>query len=211
MFRKEYPLNRFNQLQTAAMKNFTTGLNIALVLAVAVLFYLQFSNKKTSVGSSNTVAAAPGSFKIAYFEMDSIENHYEYFKEVRNILRAKDQDNGRQLGEMKNTFVAKYQELQKNAQAMTQAELAAKQQELGQMEKTFQNKEQMLNQELQNESFKRLQEVKKRIEDYLKEYNKDKGYAYVFTGSPDLIYLKDTAYNITSDLILGLNAQAKKK
>jgi len=203
--------SEFPKFQTVAMKNFNTGLNIALVLAVAVLFYLQFSNKKSQAGSNSSVAAAPGGFKIAYFEMDSIENHYEYFKEVRNILRAKDQDNGRQLGEMKNTFVSKYQELQKNAQAMTQAELAAKQQELGQMEKTFQNKEQMLNQELQNESFKRLQEVKKKIEDYLKEYNKNKGYAYVFTGSPDLIYLKDTAYNITSDLIVGLNAQAKKK
>ena len=80
MFRKEYPLNRFKQLQTAAMKNFTTGLNIALVLAVAVLFYLQFSNKKTSAGTSSAVAATPGSFKIAYFEMDSIENHYDYFQ-----------------------------------------------------------------------------------------------------------------------------------
>ena len=80
-----------------------------------------------------------------------------------------------------------------------------------QMEKTFQNKEQMLNQDLQNESFKRLQEVKKKVEDYLKEYNKDKGYSYVFTSSPDLIYLKDSVYNITSDLIKGLNNQYKKK
>ncbi|OZA68811.1 MAG: outer membrane chaperone Skp, partial [Sphingobacteriia bacterium 39-39-8] len=40
------------------MKNFTTGLNIALVLAVAVLFYLQFSNKKTTTSTSSEVAAA---------------------------------------------------------------------------------------------------------------------------------------------------------
>ena len=64
---------------------------------------------------------------------------------------------------------------------MSQAELAGKQQELMQMEKTFQNKEQMLNQDLQNESFKRLQEVKKKIEDYLKDYNKDKGFSYIMT------------------------------
>jgi len=69
----------------------------------------------------------------------------------------------------------------------------------------------MLNQDLQNESFKRLQEVKKKIEDYLKEYNKDKGFSYIMTNAPELIYLKDTAYNITSDLILGLNSQYKKK
>ncbi len=194
------------------MKNFTIGLNAVLVLAVAILFYLQFSSpKKASTVSSSNTTIAPGSFKIGYFEMDSIENHYEYFKEVRNTLRGKEQDNGRQLAEMKNTFVAKYQELQKTAQGMTQAELAGKQQELSQMEKTFQNKEQMMNQELQNESFKRLQEVKKKIEDFLKDYNKDKGYSYIMTNSPDLIYLKDTVYNITGDLIVGLNSQYKKK
>ena len=194
------------------MKNATLGFNIVLALAVSVLFYLQFSSKKSATTVANTNAAvADGKFKIAYFEMDSLENHYEYFIEVRNVLRGKDQENGRQLSEMKNTFAAKYQELQKTAQGMTQAEVNGKQQELMQMEKTFQNKEQMLNQDLQNESFKRLQEVKKKVEDYLKEYNKDKGYSYVFTSSPDLIYLKDSVYNITSDLIKGLNNQYKKK
>ncbi len=194
------------------MKNATLGFNIILALAVSVLFYLHFSSKKsaTAVANINT-AVADGKFKIAYFEMDSLENHYEYFIEVRNVLRGKDQENNRQLSEMKNTFASKYQELQKTAQGMTQAEVNGKQQELMQMEKTFQNKEQMLNQDLQNESFKRLQDVKRKVEDYLKEYNKDKGYSYVLTSSPDLIYLKDSVYNITSDLIKGLNNQYKKK
>ena len=194
------------------MKNSSLYINSVLAVAIAVLFYLHFSSsKKAASAASSTTTIAAGNFKIGYFEMDSIENHYEYFKEVRNTLRGKEQDNGRQLAEMKNTFAAKYQELQKSAQGMSQAELAGKQQELMQMEKTFQNKEQMLNQDLQNESFKRLQEVKKKIEDYLKDYNKDKGFSYIMTNAPDLIYLKDTAYNITSDLIVGLNSQYKKK
>ena len=194
------------------MKNSSLVINITLATAIAILFYLHFSSKKASVpASSSSAAAVSGNFKIGYFEMDSIENHYEYFKEVRNALRGKEQDNGRQLADMKNTFAAKYQELQKSAQGMSQAELNGKQQELMQMEKTFQNKEQMLNQDLQNESFKRLQEVKKKIEDYLKEYNKDKGFSYIMTNAPDLVYLKDTAYNITTDLIAGLNSQYKKK
>lgn len=194
------------------MKNSSLVINITLATAIAILFYLHFSSKKASVpASSSNASAAAGNFKIGYFEMDSIENHYEYFKEVRNALRSKEQDNSRQLADMKNTFAAKYQELQKSAQGMSQAELNGKQQELMQMEKTFQNKEQMLNQDLQNESFKRLQEVKKKIEDYLKEYNKDKGFSYIMTNAPDLVYLKDTAYNITTDLIAGLNSQYKKK
>ncbi|MEI8074170.1 MAG: OmpH family outer membrane protein [Bacteroidota bacterium] len=194
------------------MKNSSLIINATLATAIAILFYLHFSSKKSTVSATTSNSAvASGNFKIGYFEMDSIENHYEYFKEVRNTLRGKEQDNGRQLAEMKNTFAAKYQDLQKSAQSMSQAELAGKQQELMQMEKTFQNKEQMLNQDLQNESFKRLQEVKRKIEDYLKDYNKDKGFSYIMTNAPDLVYLKDTAYNITNDLIAGLNSQYKKK
>ena len=85
------------------MKNATLGFNIVLALAVSVLFYLHFSSKKsaTAVANINT-AVADGKFKIAYFEMDSLENHYEYFIEVRNVLRGKDQENNRQLSEMKN-------------------------------------------------------------------------------------------------------------
>jgi len=79
------------------------------------------------------------------------------------------------------------------------------------LDKEAKNKEQALSQSLQDESFKKLQEVKKEIEEYLKQYNKDKGYTYILSNSSDLIYYKDTAYNITSDLVKGLNDQHNKK
>ncbi|HEX3025194.1 MAG TPA: OmpH family outer membrane protein, partial [Chitinophagaceae bacterium] len=69
----------------------------------------------------------------------------------------------------------------------------------------------VMDQEMQDETVKKLQDVKKKIEDYLKEYNKGKGYSYIFASSPDLIYYKDTVYNITNDLLKGLNEMYKKK
>ncbi len=139
------------------MKNFTIGLNIALVIAVAVLFYLQFSaggNGKTST-QSGTKEVPQGNFKIAYFEIDSIEAHFSYYKEVSNSIQAKAQENGKQLNQLKEAFAAKYQELQRSAQGMTQAEVNSKQQELMQMEKTYNSKEQMMNNEMQDESMKK--------------------------------------------------------
>ena len=50
-----------------------------------------------------------------------------------------------------------------------------------------------------------------KIEDYLKEYNKGKGYSYIFSSAPEFMYLKDTTYNITEDLINGLNKLYPKK
>lgn len=189
------------------MKNFTLGLNIVLAVAVAVLFYLYFSSSKSTGGgnSSSSASVADGNFKIAYFEIDSVQEHFEYFKTVRSELESKGQANSRVLGELKNTFTNKYQELQRIAGQLSQAELAHKEQELMQIEKAFQGKEKMMSDEMQEETFRRMMDVKKKIEDYLKQYNSDKGYAYIFSNSPDLIYLKDGHYDITADLIKGLN------
>ncbi len=194
------------------MKNFTLGLNIALTAAVAVLFYLHFASPSArTVSAGGTKPVPSGNFKIAYFETDSIQTQFEYFKEISSQLDAKNQANAKLLGDMKTTFTNKYQELQKAANSLSQAELANKQQELMQLEKVFQGKEKMMSDEMQDETFRKLQDVKKKIEDYLKEYNKDKGYAFVFSNSADLMYLKDSSYNITADVVKGLNELYKKK
>jgi outer membrane protein len=194
------------------MKNYTPVLNIVLVVAIAVLFYLHFASPKTEVVPAGITKTVPsGSFRIAYFEVDSIQNQFEYFQEVRTELETKAQANSKVLGDLKNTFANKYQAFQKIAQSLSQAELANKQQELMQMEKAFQGKEKMMGDEMQDMQFKKMQDVKKKIEDYLKEYNRDKGYAYIFSNSPDLIYLKDSLYDITPDVVRGLNALYKKK
>ena len=194
------------------MKNFTLGLNIVLVVAVGILFYLHFSGAKGANSPTTSTKSVPsGNFRIAYFEGDSVQTQFEYFKEIQNQLQAKGQENSKQLGEMKNIFNSKLQDFQKVAQSLSQAEQASKQQELMQMEKAFQGKEKMMSDEFQDEQFKKLQDVKKKIEDYLKLYNKDKGYAFIFSSSPDLLYLKDSVYDITPDVIRGLNELYKKK
>ena len=112
---------------------------------------------------------------------------------------------------MENNFRNKYQDLQKNGNTFSQAEVANKQQELVEMDKNLKSRKQLMDQEMQDETVKKLQDVKKKIEDYLKEYNKGKGYSYILAGSPDLIYYKDSVYNITNDLLKGLNELYKKK
>lgn len=197
------------------MKNFTIGLNIALVIAVAVLFYLQFSSGGSSKPGvvSGSKEVPQGNFKIAYFEIDSIEAHFTYYKEVSNSIQAKAQENGKQLNQLKEAFAAKYQDLQRSAQTMTQAEVNSKQQELMQMEKTYNSKEQMMNNEMQDESMKKMLDVRQKISDYLKEYNTSKGYAFIVGNNSESLafYYKDSAYDITTDVIKGLNEKYKKK
>ena len=64
---------------------------------------------------------------------------------------------------------------------------------------------------MQDDSIRKIQDVKNTIEAFLKEYNKGKNFSYILASSADIMYLKDTAYNITKDLIEGLNNEYKKK
>jgi outer membrane protein len=194
------------------MKNYILGVNIALIIGVAVLFYLHFSSQKLNATGNTNVSAGSGSFKIAYFEMDSVQNQFEYFKEVRSELNAKDQELGRELSQLENNFRTKYQDLQKTGNTLSQAEVANRQQELVELDKNLKNKKQIMDQEMQDEQFKKLQDVKKKIEDYLKEFNKNKSFAYIFANMPEMnMYYKDTMYNVTIDVVKGLNETYKKK
>ena len=187
------------------MKSINWVVNGVLALAIITLFVLHFSGDTAT--SNQATAQAGGGTKVAYFEIDSIQNSYEFFKEVKSSLQVKDMENAKELTALKNAFAAKYQDLQKNGRSLSQAEIGSRQQELAQLEKNYTNKEQQLSQELQEESFKRLQEVKKKIEVFLDKYNKNKEFAYIFSSNADLMYYKDTAYDITSDIIKGLNSE----
>ncbi len=190
------------------MKSISWIVNGVLAVAVIVLFVLHFSTNSTPTKASIN---DKGGVKIAYFEIDSIQNSYEFFKEVKSSLQVKDMENTKQLTNLKNEYIAKYQELQKNAQFLSQAEVASRQQDLVKAEKNYTAKEQQLSQELQEESFKRLQEVKKKIEVFLANYNKNKEFAFILSSNADLMYYKDTTYDITADIIKGLNADYKSK
>ncbi len=195
------------------MKNLTLVLNIVLSIAVAILFYLHFSTCKkcTASSTSSGITKQGGGFKIAYFEMDSLQSNFDYYKEIAKELGSSEQRKRSDLAAKKDAYVAKVKEYQSKGQSMSQTELAKAQQDIAQREKDYQQDEQAKSQEMQEESFKKLQDVKKKIEDYLKEYNKDKTYSFIISNSADLLYYKDSAYNITNDLIKGLNEQYKNK
>ncbi len=56
-----------------------------------------------------------------------------------------------------------------------------------------------------------MQDINKKIENYLAEYNKDGKYGYIFSHSAgDFIYFKDSVNNITNNIIKGLNDNYKK-
>ncbi len=193
-------------------RNFLLAFNVVLLILVGILFYLHFSAKKTASSAVGVPDTAPaGNFKIAYFDMDSIERNYDYLKDVKNELKAKENQLNGQLNTLKNRYMSKVTKFQQEAQTMTQERQGAMQQDLMQEQKVIQNKEQAVSGELQDESFKKMQDVNKTIEDFLKEFNKNKEYAYILGYQSGTIYYKDTRYDITDAVLKGLNERYKSK
>lgn len=197
------------------MKNGLIALNVVLLIAVGVLFYLHFSStNKTMTNSKNTNTTANtgnGECRIAYFEMDSLTNNFSMIKDVKTELaKEEDQMNGELNGmqKMYNDRIAQYQ---KQGQSMTQVESEKANRDILQLQETLRNRKQQMDQKYQDLYSRKMQEVKSKIEDFLKEYNKSHGYSYILSYEPGFIYYRDTAYNITADLLKGLNAQYKKK
>lgn len=191
------------------MKNVLLGLNVVLIAAVGYLFYLHFQSKP----DVNNDAEAAKDTKvdkgaIAYFELDSLENNYEYAKEVKNYLTQKDRDNAAMLNKVKNNFNEKYKEYQQKGPNLSQSEQSEYQQELMKLQNDYAQLEQKLTASMNAEAVEKMQQVKMKIQDFLKNYCAVKGLSYVFASSADdYLYYKDTVRNITPEIITGLNEQ----
>ncbi len=196
------------------MKNLSLVLNGVLLVAVIILYVLFFKEKKsggTAPGKVVNATVQGSSAGIAYFDMDSLEKGYGKIVDVRTRLKNQEQNIANELGALKKTYMGRVSTLQQKAQSMSQQEGEAAQAEINQMQQTLQQKEAVLTQSYQDEQYKTMQDINKTIETFLKAYNEQRGYAYIFSHQPgDFIYYKDSLHNITADLINGLNDAYKK-
>jgi outer membrane protein len=198
------------------MKNGLLVLNIVLLLAVAVLFYLHFSSGKKAdtakvISSTGTTSVPAGDFRIAYFEMDSINASFSMVKDVKTELGKEEERINNELTRLQKTYNDRITQYQGQSQSMSQVESEKANRDILQLQDRIRSTKQELDQKFQDLYMRKMQDVKMKVEDYLKEYNKSKGYTYILAYEPGFIFYRDSTYNITGDLLKGLNALYKKK
>lgn len=195
------------------MKNISIYLSLLSLIGVGVLFYLNFSSPKKN--EKHIVSNSPSvkdDFRIAYFDIDSLQDKYEYFKDVSGELKSKEANVTAQLNSLQDTYQKRLRELQEKSATMTQAEGEAAQREYAQMQQKFQQRQMSLEQDLKKQQLDMMTNVRNKIENYLKEFNREKGYAFILSYEPGfMLYYRDSAYDITNDVIKGLNEEYKKE
>lgn len=189
------------------MKNLSLVLNIVLLIAVLVLFYLHFSGNKggsLSPASNDTSAV---DLKIAYINSDSVLKHYEYLKAQRLQLEAKtkkmDQDYRNRAIGLQNEITA----YQRNVNTMTLGQVRATEEDLTKKQQNLQMYQQSLSQQLMEEEAKLNKALYDRVTDFLKKYCEEKGLQVVLKYDPtsDVLY-GGAGLDISQDVIEGLNA-----
>ena len=192
------------------------ALNIILLIGVGILFFL-FFNKKNDTTSVTSIRTSPDTASqwqhtpVAYFDMDSIEANFVLWKQVQAEVVKREAGINDTINQMKMSFQNYYQKLQAQSANLSPRQKDSLGNELAQMDAQIKNRTAELNQNYQAYFMSRQQEIVTKIKNYCKEFNKDKKYSYIIAREPGLFYYTDTAYNVTSDLLKGLNAFYNKK
>jgi outer membrane protein len=198
------------------MKNVLLVWNIILTALAGYLLYSHLNtggSVKAGVKSPVSDSSNNGVFRIAYLDMDSIESNWEMVKEVKVEQTKQEEEYSTSVNQLDITYRNKVNELNEKTKSpsMTKEEYERGQMDLMQLQERLKNRKMELDQKYQNFVMTRNLNIKKKIEDFLKEYNKNKYYSYILVYDPGFIYYKDEAYNITGDVIKGLNERYKKK
>jgi outer membrane protein len=185
--------------------------NIILAAAVAVLLFLQLRNIGSSSVSTQTTDSTTN-IKIAYVDLDSIQEKYTFYKEKTKEFEKKKEDADRDLNNAFQKIEAERIAFAKRGESITQAEYENFQRSYQSKMQNLEQQKMVMENNIAGEGIKTMDDLKGRINEFLKEYNKKKGYSYIFSYSSSLnvLFYKDSAYNITDEVVAGLNESYKK-
>lgn len=207
------------------MKNLNVIFNAILGVAVLGLYILYF----TSIGSKNNPTEnkkvekakerkeavkkikEKGGLNIAFVDVDSINNKYEFVKEARKDAETQTRILQAEFRKKQEKLQREIVLFQQTAKSMTLAEAKAKEQELMRKQQEFE----LEGQSRTNSVLKQEQELNRKIveniSDFIKRYAEENGYDYILTYSGAVagtIY-GNPGLDVTEEIIEGLNEEYK--
>jgi outer membrane protein len=210
------------------MKQTSLIINIVLIAAVAVLFYMNISLKKNvealggAIANPAAVLQTPATLaannvdlknaKIAYLNIDSLDYKYQYIVDNSKEYANKQMALESQLQSMAAKFQADYQDFQQAAQAGVrgEAELNKQKGQLEQQQYDVAAKQKQL-EGLGEEIAKKRGDMLKRVSDFVAKFNNgryDYILAYTTANISSVLYAKP-GLDITKEIVDGLNTEYK--
>jgi outer membrane protein len=193
------------------MKNLSVVLNIVLVIAVGILYFLHFQGKGNVVAQSSdqTPKDLPVvSSSIVFVNSDSLLEQYEYYKSKKREFESAQEKIKQELKVQGERLQQEIELYQKQAIGMTDMEKMQKEEQLGMRQQQLMKRKDELLSNLDDEQAKTSEELYQRLSQYLRKYNADRNYSFVlgFQKGGGILFANDSL-NITSQVIEGLNKE----
>lgn len=182
----------------------------ALTIAAMMVSCNNASSKMDEQPSSGDASAS--GMKIAYVEVDSLMTQYDFAKDYSVTLEKKS-NNARntltQKGNALQAAVNNFQQKINNNGFQSREQAAGVQAAIERQQRDLQELQARLENELASETAKFNVALRDSLQNFLKAYNKDKQFDLILSKAGDNILMANKKYDITNDVINGLNKRYK--
>lgn len=198
------------------MKKLNYLLKAVMAIAVVALFaQCKDAKVQEAANSGNVQTPELNGMKIAYVEIDTLLAKYNFWVDLNEQMVKKSENVRLELSKKAKELDGQAREFQEKVQNGIYASKERVEQEQARILKLKENFDALsarLQNELMQENEKNSILLRDSINAFLKEFNKTKKYSMIIsnTGFDNLLYA-DSIYNITNEVVAGLNARYSKK
>src|SRR4051812_14252494 len=193
------------------MKNGSIILNVVLVIAVAVLYFLHFKGSGQEQVVNSTLPAPRNGATIVYINSDSLLDEYDFYKNKKSEFESAQARIKEELKSQSDKLQKEAEIYQRQAIGMTDKERAEKENELGmKQQQLMQRKDELLG-KLDEQQSASSEELYSKLNAYLKKHYQGKNFSFVlgYQRGGGILYANDSL-NITKEVLEGLNGEYKE-
>lgn len=180
--------------------------------ALAIAAMMVSCNNQSPKMDDQPAAASGEGMKIAYVEVDSLMTQYNFAKDYSVTLQKKS-NNARntlnQKGSALQAAMANFQQKLNNNGFQSREQAASQQAAIQRQQNDLQELQARLENELASETAKFNEALRDSLQNFLKAYNQTKKYDLILSKAGDNILMGDKKFDITQDVINGLNKRYK--
>jgi outer membrane protein len=187
------------------VKNQSIIINVLLIIAVAVLYFLHFNQKPDTEEKSTEVAEMPD-FQVAYINSDSVLAKYDYAEKLKEDFRVKTEGMEKDYQNRVQGLQREITDYQQNAGNLTINQAKALEENLMQKQQNLQLYQQKLQQDLLTEEATINKDLYERVTGFLRDYGRENNLQLIvkYDQGSDVLFASD-AMDITQFVIDGLN------
>ena len=205
------PLHRKKIHYLLFMKQYFTF----MAFAAATVFFAACGAKNEEETTNETAQPEEtAGLKIAYVELDTLMSQYQLYKDYSEVLTRKGNNIQKTLAQKQRALESHAASVQKKYESnefTTRDELERAQASIDKEQRDLAELADRLQNEFAIEQARISEEARDSIQSFLKRYNKTKKYDYVMVKAGDNLLIANPKYNITNDIVKGLNKRYKVK